>query len=146
VSSCVKGYQLAKPEQRFKFIVESTVADGMEPKIKGVPDLIAQMLDKLVSNALSFTKAGAPIMVRLQYQDDSVLLQVSNEGPLLPEEMQTALFDSMVSVRQKKGTEPHLGLGLYIVRLITEFHNGQVSASNRPDTEGVEISVKLPLA
>jgi signal transduction histidine kinase len=52
----------------------------------------------------------------------------------------------MVSVRQKKGTEPHLGLGLYIVRLITEFHNGQVSARNRPDTEGVEISVKLPLA
>jgi len=60
--------------------------------------------------------------------------------------MQNALFDSMVSIRQKKGSEPHLGLGLYIVRLIAEFHHGQVSAKNRTDVEGVEFIVKMPLA
>jgi signal transduction histidine kinase len=59
--------------------------------------------------------------------------------------MQNALFDSMVSIRQKKGSEPHLGLGLYIVRLIAEFHNGQVSARNRNDVEGVEFTIKIPL-
>ena len=40
--------------------------------------------------------------------------------------MQDQLFDSMVSVRARgDGGEPHLGLGLYIVRVIAEFHGGQ---------------------
>jgi dedicated sortase system histidine kinase len=145
VSSCVKGYQLAKPQQAFEFISEAATADQKEPIVKGAPDLIAQMLDKLVSNAISFTKEGAPIVVGLQQQDGHVLLKVRNQGPSLPEEMQNALFDSMVSIRQKKGSEPHLGLGLYIVRLIAEFHNGQVSAKNRTDVEGVEFTVTIPL-
>jgi signal transduction histidine kinase len=146
VSSCVKGYQLAKPQQAFEYISEPATAEQKEPIIKGAPDLIAQMLDKLVSNAISFTIEGAPIIVALQQQDGHVLLKVGNQGPLLPAEMQNALFDSMVSIRQKKGSEPHLGLGLYIVRLIAEFHNGHVSARNRSDVEGVEFIVKIPLA
>jgi len=146
VSSCVKGYQLAKPEQSFEFVVELARETPAELIIRGVPDLIAQMLDKLVSNAISFTKAGAPIIVSLAELEHKVLLKVSNEGPLLPADMQNALFDSMVSVRQKKGNEPHLGLGLYIVRLIVEFHNGQVSARNRSDIEGVEFRISLPLS
>ncbi len=145
VSSCVKGYQLAKPRQTFEFISEAATTERKQPIIKGAPDLIAQMLDKLVSNAISFTKEGAPIIVTLQQQETYVLLKVSNQGPLLPADMQNALFDSMVSIRQKKGSEPHLGLGLYIVRLIAEFHSGQVSAKNRTDVEGVEFSVKIPL-
>jgi signal transduction histidine kinase len=145
VSSCVKGYQLAKPNQAIEFVSEGEAAEQKEPIIKGAPDLIAQMLDKLVSNAISFTTEGTPIVVALQQQDGHVLLKVSNQGPLLPAEMQNALFDSMVSIRQKKGSEPHLGLGLYIVRLIAEFHNGQVSARNRNDAEGVEFTIKIPL-
>jgi len=145
VSSCVKGYQSAKPEQLFEFVHE-TAANHSEPIIKGAPDLIAQLLDKLISNAISFTKAGAPIEVALKQQENHVCLTVSNEGPVLPADMQNALFDSMVSIRQKKGSEPHLGLGLYIVRLISEFHNAQVSARNRSDVEGVEFTVKFPLA
>ena len=145
VSSCVQGYQLAKPEQHFVYSVDYGNDTPRQFNIKGAPDLIAQMLDKLVSNAISFTKTGAPILVALQLQDEKVLLKVSNEGPLLPAEMQNALFDSMVSVRQKKGTEPHLGLGLYIARLIAEFHSGQVSARNRSDVEGVEFNISFPL-
>jgi signal transduction histidine kinase len=39
-----------------------------------------------------------------------------------------------------------LGLGLYIVRLIAEFHGGRARAANRADGSGVEITVTLPLA
>jgi len=70
---------------------------------------------------------------------------VANEGPPLPAKMQGRLFDSMVSVRQNRGDgEPHLGLGLYIVRLIAEFHGGRASAANRDDVQGVTVSVVLP--
>ena len=74
------------------------------------------------------------------------MLSVSNYGPLLPEDIQSTLFDSMVSSRDKRGDEPHLGLGLYIVRLITEFHQGSVNASNRADGKGVVFTVNLPLS
>jgi two-component system, OmpR family, sensor histidine kinase ChvG len=39
---------------------------------------------------------------------------------------------------------PHLGLGLYIVRLIVDFHRGSVSAANLKDGSGIVVSVELP--
>ena len=74
-------------------------------------------------------------------------VEVENEGPLLPEGMRERLFDSMVSVRAQSGGEtPHLGLGLYIVRLVAEFHGGGARAENRTDGKGVVVTITLPLA
>ena len=55
------------------------------------------------------------------------MLAVENDGPPLPEAMVTRLFDSMVSLRAPDAPrgEAHLGLGLYIVRLVAEFHGGR---------------------
>jgi signal transduction histidine kinase len=59
--------------------------------------------------------------------------------------MRGRLFDSMVSVRRQTGGEvPHLGLGLYIVRLIVEYHGGTVAAVDRDDGRGVVVTVALP--
>jgi len=56
------------------------------------------------------------------------------------------LFESMVTVRAREsGAEPHLGLGLYIVRLIAEFHGGSAQALDREDGSGVVIKVTTPL-
>jgi K+-sensing histidine kinase KdpD len=72
---------------------------------------------------------------------------VENEGAPLPAGMHERLFDSMVSIRaEQKSEEPHLGLGLYIVRLIAGFHRGRVSAADRERGDGVVVSVNLPLA
>ena len=51
----------------------------------------------------------------------TALLSVSNQGPVLPKSMRGRLFESMVSVREAQGGRgPHLGLGLYVARLIAE--------------------------
>ncbi len=55
--------------------------------------------------------------------------------------MRTQLFDSMVSVREG-GDDKHLGLGLYVAKLIAEGHGGTIAASN--DTDGVTFTVSLP--
>ena len=62
--------------------------------------------------------------------------------------MREQLFGSMVSVRDegRRGAGPHLGLGLYIVRLIVEAHRGSVRADNRADGSGVVVTATLPLA
>ncbi len=140
VENCIAGHRIAYPAASFE--LQSEVKDNCT--ISGVAELIAQMLDKLVANAVDFHAPSTPIVIRLHANDHHLVLSVLNQGPALPEQMQDNLFESMVSVRNKKGETPHLGLGLYIVRLIVDFHAGRVRALNRKDTSGVEIRVTLP--
>jgi signal transduction histidine kinase len=54
----------------------------------------------------------------------------------------------MVSVREDahcNGAAPHLGLGLYIVRLVAQLHGGSARADNRADGSGVVVTVTLPI-
>ncbi len=120
------------------FALECTL--GAAP-LKGSPELLIQMLDKLVDNAVDFSATDDTIELRLESSGDGLLLSVTNPGPPLPEKMRTQLFDSMVSVRSGENTR-HLGLGLYIAKLITEGHGGSLSADNVDD--GVRFEVRLP--
>ncbi|MEO8006644.1 MAG: ATP-binding protein, partial [Betaproteobacteria bacterium] len=139
---CVEGYRLAHGDRRFVFDAEPAPYP-----LQGSPDLIAQMLDKLAANAVEFSPPQSEIRFELRRDGGSARLCVSNDGPPLPAEMQDRLFQSMVSVREKQSqAQPHLGLGLYIVRLIAEFHGAQAGARNRDDSGGVEISIDFSLA
>ena len=109
------------------------------------PDLIVQLMDKLVQNAVDFHEPGTAIDVTLDEDSESILLQVSNLGPTIPEELQSQLFQSMASHRGQGNTKQvHLGLGLYIVRLIAEFHQGIVNVGNLDKNNGVRVTVRLP--
>jgi signal transduction histidine kinase len=61
--------------------------------------------------------------------------------------MRDRLFESMVSIRPAgvEG-EPHLGLGLYIVRTIAAFHGGEATARDREGGDGAVVAVSMPLA
>ncbi len=115
-------------------------------QISGSGELLVQALDKLVDNAADFCPKEGLVELGLYRHQDSVVFTVRNEGPPLPSHMHGQLFDSMVSVRDKTSTESshHLGLGLYIVSLITDFHNGEVQGYNVPDNSGVIFEVRLP--
>jgi len=138
----VRGAPLAYPAKRFEVDVPPAPV-----WLRGAPELYAQMLDKLVANAVDFATGDEPIRIRLDTRGDEATLTVSNRGPRLPEAMAGKLFESMVSVRSRNGgAEPHLGLGLYIVRLIAEYHGGSAQALDREDGSGVVIKVKSPLS
>ena len=143
VRGCVDGYRSAYAPGEFTL----DAPDAPIP-LRVAPDLIAQMLDKLVVNAVEFGVPGRPVVVRVEAAGDLALLSVSNDGPKLPETMRERLFESMVSVRedvQRDRAKPHLGLGLYIVRLIAQLHGGSARADNRADGSGVVITVTLPV-
>ena len=141
VHGSVEGYKLAYPDQQFDLDMESGPIFA-----NGVPEYIAQMLDKLIANAVEFSYPDQPITVYCHTLRDHAVIKVSNAGPSLPAEMGDRVFDAMISVRpQEKQKQPHLGIGLHIARLITEFHGGQIRAENRKDREGVTISVVIPL-
>lgn len=141
VAGCVEGYRLAYPAAAIGF-----AAPREAIPVDGAPDLIAQMLDKLVANAVEFAAGGA-IMVGLTRDGADARLTVENDGPPLPEGMAERLFESMVSVRPAGDAgAPHLGLGLYIVRVIAQFHGGRVQAANRAGRTGVVFEIVLPIA
>lgn len=138
LESTVAAYDDAWPERRFVFRPTTEQA-----AVNGSPELIVQMLDKLADNAVDFSARGDEIVVGLDIDDETVTLSVTNPGPPLPERMRSQLFDSMVSVRHG-GRKEHLGLGLYIVRLIAEGHDGGVSSTNVDG--GVRFEVRLPVS
>ena len=113
--------------------------------ILGSPDLMIQMLDKLVNNAVDFSPPGSKIGVELERIGKELCISISNRGPVLPQTMRDKLFDSLVSVREGNREGEHLGLGLYIVGLIVEFHEGRRWADNLPDGNGVIFKIYLPV-
>ena len=139
VRSCVEGYQAANPGHRIIANFKDSPAQVM-----GVPDRLAQMLDKLIDNAIQFGTPNGLIVVNIQPSDESVDLVIVNDGPPLPPDIADRLFDPMVS-SARDARKTHLGLGLYIVRLVAESHRGVVSAQNRDGNRGVEVTVALPL-
>lgn len=140
VANCIEGYRIAWPEG--EFLLDSCDEELVEPV---AADLIVQMLDKLVRNALDFRSPGTPVETELKVLPGRWQIVVRNRGPLLPDAMVHQLFNSMVSIRDGKvRAEPHLGLGLYIVRLIVEFHGGSVNAANLDNGEGVAFTASFP--
>lgn len=139
LKNLVESYQLSAPQHHITLSLPS-----MPITISGNNELLAQMLDKLFENALAFTPVDKNIIFELSLHNSKALITVSNDGPLLPDIMQHHLFDSLVSLRNDAKDTVHLGLGLYIVKLIAEFHCGQVKAENRSDNTGVVFSISLP--
>ena len=134
LQATVGAYRDAWPERVFEY-------RGEAAEIAGAPELLIQMLDKLVDNAVSFSAAGDRIELELERRDDTLSIAVENPGPPLPKRFRSRLFDSLVSVRAG-GDDRHLGLGLYVARLIAEGHNGRIDAENT--ASGVRFAVTLP--
>jgi dedicated sortase system histidine kinase len=107
---------------------------------------IEQLLDKLIDNAVDFSTPGSTITLGLTTDSDNLTLFVTNQGPTIPIDMFENIFDSMVSVRATTvDNRLHFGMGLYVVRVISEHHGGSVSAANLLNGNGVTIRVTLPL-
>ena len=124
--------------------------------INGAPELIAQMMDKLLRNAIDFAQ-GKTIRIELIRQNKNAVVNVINQGPLLPTNMHEEIFQSMVSIRDKSidhkqdasednDSPPNLGLGLFIVKLVCDFHQGSIMANNLYDDSGVIFTISLPIA
>lgn len=140
IRSAVESYRTGFPQRRF---AAELPAQALE--IDGAPDLIVQMLDKLIDNAVDFSPPDATLTVRLRAEPEWAVIEVENPGPPLSAGAPARLFESLWQSRPGGDGDgrPHFGLGLYIVRLIAEFHRGEAAAANLPDGSGVRFTVRL---
>ncbi|MDG1751348.1 MAG: proteobacterial dedicated sortase system histidine kinase, partial [Thalassotalea sp.] len=114
LNGCLQGYQQIYGNYTFQTNFSEKTA-----QINGSPEHIAQLLDKVISNAVEFSQ-DQKISLSVEQKKHALLLHISNNGRYLPEQMTERLFDSMISIRDnhqdhddinKEDKRPHLGLG-----------------------------------
>jgi two-component system sensor histidine kinase ChvG len=119
--------------------------------VPGIETRLSQVFRNIIGNAVSFSPPLGEIRLTARHYGRAVLVTVEDQGPGIPEEKLTAIFDRFYTERplgEQFGT--HSGLGLSISKQIVEAHRGQIWAENRKNAEGITIgarfSVRLPAA
>ncbi len=100
------------------------------PPVPADPERIERVLMNLITNALKYSPADRPVMIRVRHRDGEALVSVTDQGlGILPEDM-PFLFERFFRAKTGKKAEG-LGLGLYISRLIVEAHGGRIWAESQ---------------
>ena len=151
VSSQLEGgrYRIAREEIDFSTLVQSAVQDFVnrfparkwitniqeDTDLDGDPLLLQILVNNLVENAVKYSPKTAAIECRLFTKGKTVVLQVADEGPGIPDNEKNKVFEKFYRIgnentRTAKGT----GLGLFLCRKIAEDHNATIRVTDNTPT------------
>jgi DNA-binding response OmpR family regulator/two-component sensor histidine kinase len=106
-----------------------------------------KILSNLLSNAFKYTPKNGDIIVTINYQTNhqKILLEVKDDGPGIPEEEKTTIFNRFYRLKNEPSTDNKgFGIGLHLVKEIVDAMKGSVSVhANKPS--GSVFSVYLPI-
>jgi two-component system, OmpR family, sensor histidine kinase ChvG len=141
-------HEATRAEGAPRLIVE-IVERGRPLVVRGVESRLSQVFLNVIANAASFSPPEGEIHIRAVHDGQAVLVTVEDEGPGIPEDKLSAIFNRFYTERpagEKFGT--HSGLGLSISKQIVEAHRGRIWAENRTDgtgaVRGARFSIRLP--
>ena len=121
--------------------LELTVPDGF-PLVLADPGLLERVLANLFSNALRHSQGARPPELQAQLLDDTVLLEVVDHGPGVPDEQKERIFEPFTRVGDRY---PGVGLGLAVAKGFAEAMGGRIVAIDTPGG-GLTVRVTLPVA
>jgi signal transduction histidine kinase len=108
------------------------------------PDRLAQVVQNLVTNALTYSPAKTPVQVATRGEEGAVTLSVHNQGTPIPPERLSQLFEPFHRGEETVDrTSRNVGLGLYIVKQLVAAHGGSIRAHSS-EAEGTTFVVRLP--
>ncbi len=119
--------------------------------LDGDGDKVERVIQNLVDNALKYTENETQIVVRTHDPGEAgaapgfVRIDVSDQGPGIPDDYKVRLFDRFVQVKGRKGSRHGVGLGLTFCKLVTEAHGGRIWVEDNP-TGGSVFAITLPVA
>ena len=143
INSAIDSVQLAADSKNIQLEV---TLDPTARHILGDASRLQQIVWNLLSNAIKFTPGGGRVEVGLRRSGREAQIQVIDSGLGIPADFLPHIFDRF---RQADGTLTRrfsgLGLGLSIVRHLTELHGGTVEASSAGENQGSTFTISLPL-
>ena len=124
-------------------VVLETATSRVPPMAMGHDSRLAQVVNNLVDNAVSFSPPGGKVGVTVVTTDDAVTVTVTDEGPGIRGDI-SRIFQRFYTDRPEgEHFGDHSGLGLAISKQIVDAHRGTIAARNRTDRTGAVFTVKL---
>jgi two-component system sensor histidine kinase KdpD len=108
--------------------------------------LFEQVLFNLLDNAAKYAAAGTTIFIRTWRDQNSVALQIADEGEGIPQDDLEHIIDKFYRAEKTDQVRPGTGLGLAISRGFVEAMHGTIVAANRTDRMGAMFTITLPMA
>jgi len=138
------GSALRRAEKILAFHKLSLAVPPDLPMVRLDPVLFEQVLFNLLDNARKYAPAGSLIAIRAWAEDAQIVLQIIDEGPGIPSDDLTRIFDSFYRVRKKDHVQAGTGLGLSICKGFVEAMGGTIFANNRDDRPGAIFTLRFP--
>jgi two-component system sensor histidine kinase KdpD len=121
--------------------LDMAVPDGF-PLVLADPGLLERVLANLFTNALRYSPAARPPELHAELADDTVLLEVVDHGPGVPDEQKERIFEPFTRVGDR---HPGVGLGLAVAKGFAEAMGGRIMAADTPGG-GLTVRITLPVA
>ncbi len=117
---------------------------GEHVKVRGISQLLNEMLYNLCDNAIKYNRPGGSVFVELEENDSEVRLCVKDNGIGIPKAHQSRVFERFYRVDKSHSREiGGTGLGLSIVKHGAQFHNAKVLLESEPE-QGTTITIVFP--
>lgn len=113
------------------------------PLLQGDRHLIEGALLNLASNAIKYSDRGSEVKLGAKVEEDGVVLEVWNPGPVIPVEQLVRLFEPFYRRSEQEETHRGWGLGLAFVKRIAEQHGGKAEARSESGS-GTTFRIHLP--
>lgn len=139
--AAIDEVRLAYPECQFELNTSGV--------LEGAFDIarLKQALINLLTNAVQYRAKNHPVKVLASEEQEALLIQVQNQGPVIPQDSLQAIFNPLVQLagdgHQEGRPSTSLGLGLFIARKITEAHSGAITAESS-ESSGTVFTILLP--
>jgi len=144
----VTGFREITAVRGMRFVLH--LAD--DARVFANEDALEVAIENILDNAVSFSPDNSAIEIRLTATASDVMLEITDHGPGVPNDVLPLIFDRYFSLRPPRSSEDYddvlegqagnSGLGLWIVRQNIEAVGGKVFAANRPG-QGLRISILL---
>ncbi|MBF8263296.1 MAG: sensor signal transduction histidine kinase [Parachlamydiales bacterium] len=132
--------ELNKKKQKLEISIPSKL-----PTVHFDRNLLRQVYLNLITNAMKYTGQKGTISVMVKANDQEIISQVSDNGCGIPKQEQTKVFQKFFRATNVIENEPHgTGLGLYLVKLITEMAKGKISFESE-EGKGTIFTLVLPI-
>lgn len=107
---------------------------------------LAQLFGNLLNNSCKYTRPGGTVLLTAKRVGDEVVVTVKDNGAGIPSDKLDSIFDMFMQVdRKSERSQGGLGIGLTLVKRLTEMHGGSIEARSAGEGQGSEFIVRLPV-